>query len=82
MVDADADAGASKALDRAITAARDLLLTAAPDRPLAVVGGRHLRNPVRRRVELAPTIAGWESLAFGQELRAAFPGAPSGWPLT
>jgi glucokinase len=31
--------------------------------------------PFDDRVELAPSIAGWDKLALGQELRAAFPGA-------
>jgi glucokinase len=75
VVDADAEAGAVKAFDRAITAARDLLLACAPDSPLAVVSAATFGIPFEDRVELAPTIAGWESLAFGQELRAAFPGA-------
>jgi len=74
VVEADAEAGAVKAFDRAITAARDLLMTAARDRKLVAVAAATFGIPFDDRVELAPTIAGWEGLAFGRELRAAFPG--------
>jgi glucokinase len=75
-VDSNADAGAAKALERGIAAARDLLATAAPDRELVAVGADTFGIPFEDRVDLAPAIAGWESLAFGRELGAAFPGIP------
>jgi glucokinase len=43
--------------------------------PLAAVGAATFGIPFDDRVELAPAISGWESLAFGRELVAAFPGA-------
>jgi glucokinase len=60
---------------RAIRAARGLLGTAAPDSELVAVGASTFGIPYDDRVELAPAIDGWENLALGRELRAAFPGA-------
>ena len=54
---------------------RELLATAAPDSDLAAVGVATFGIPAEDRVLLAPAIDGWESLALGRELRAAFPGA-------
>jgi glucokinase len=54
---------------------RELLATAAPDSELAAVGVATFGIPGEDRVLLAPAIDGWESLALGRELRAAFPGA-------
>jgi len=65
--------GARAAFDRGIAAARDLLARAG--RPLAAVGVSTFGIPFEDRVELAPAIPGWDDLAFGRELRAAFPGA-------
>jgi predicted NBD/HSP70 family sugar kinase len=59
-----------------IEAARELLSRTAPGSPLAAVGAATFGIPFEDRVELAPTIDGWESLAFGRELRAAFSGVP------
>jgi glucokinase len=42
---------------------------------LVSVGVATFGIPFEDRVELAPAISGWESLAFGRELAAAFPGA-------
>jgi predicted NBD/HSP70 family sugar kinase len=67
--------GARASFDRGIGAARELLATAAPGRDLAAVGVSTFGIPFDDRVELAPAIAGWGELAFGKELRAAFPGA-------
>lgn len=60
---------------RAIRSARGLLATAAPDSELVAVGASTFGIPHEDKVELAPAIDGWESLALGRELRAAFPGA-------
>jgi glucokinase len=70
-----ADARPPAAFQRGIRAARGLLATAAPDRDLAAVGASTFGIPYEDRVELAPAIDGWESLALGRELRAAFGGA-------
>ena len=67
--------GAHAIFDRGIRAARDLLAAAAPDDELAAVGAATFGIPFEDRVELAPAIDGWESLALGRELRAAFDGA-------
>jgi glucokinase len=69
------EAGAAAAMARAVAAAHDLLATVAPDRRLAAVGAATFGIPFDDRVELAPTIPGWDSLAFGGELKAAFPEA-------
>ncbi len=69
-----ASAGAASAFDRAIATARELLLTAARDRELVAVAAATFGIPFDDRVELAPAIPGWETFAFGRELRAAFPG--------
>jgi glucokinase len=60
---------------RGIQAARDLLAASAPGSELAAVGAATFGIPFEDRVELAPAIDGWESLALGRELRAAFEGA-------
>jgi glucokinase len=73
-VDSLGELGARAAFDRGILAARQLLATV-PDRRLAAVGVSTFGIPFEDRVELAPAIPGWDDLAFGRELRAAFPGA-------
>ena len=75
-VDSNAEAGAASAMRRGIAAARELLASAAPDRELVAIGADTFGIPFEDRVELAPAIAGWESLAFGRELSTAFPGIP------
>ena len=67
--------GARAIFDRGIRAARELLATVAPRSELAAVGAATFGIPFEDRVELAPAIDGWESLALGRELRAAFGGA-------
>jgi len=67
--------GARASFGHGIRAARDLLAGAAPGRELAAVGVSTFGIPFDDRVELAPAISGWGDLAFGEELRAAFPGA-------
>jgi glucokinase len=68
-------AGARAIFDRGVRTTRELLATAAPDSELAAVGVATFGIPAEDRVLLAPAIDGWESLALGRELRAAFPGA-------
>jgi len=70
------DDGASAAMGRAIAAGQALLETAAPQGVLTAVGAATFGIPFDDRVELAPAIPGWEDLAFGRELKAAFPGVP------
>jgi predicted NBD/HSP70 family sugar kinase len=74
VVATHAETGAASAFDRAIAAARELLRSAAPDHELAAVAAATFGIPFDDRVELAPAIPGWETFAFGRELRAAFPG--------
>jgi len=69
------DDGAHAIFERGIRAARDLLATAAPSKELAAVGAATFGIPFEDRVELAPAIDGWESIALGRELRSAFEGA-------
>ena len=69
------DGGAHAIFERGIRAARDLLATAAPSKELAAVGAATFGIPFEDRVELAPAIDGWESIALGRELRSAFEGA-------
>ncbi len=68
-------AGARAIFDRGVRTTRELLATAAPGRELAAVGVATFGIPAEDQVLLAPAIDGWESLALGRELRAAFPGA-------
>src|SRR6266702_6474201 len=74
-IDSDAVSGARTGFDRCVGAAWDLLAEAAPGREPVAVGASTFGIPFDDRVELAPAIPGWEELAFGRELRAAFPGA-------
>jgi glucokinase len=67
--------GARASFERGIQAARALLADAAAGRGLAAVGVSTFGIPFDDRVELAPAISGWDKLAFGHELRDAFPGA-------
>jgi len=61
-------------LGRALDAARTLLADVAADRPLAGIGAATFGIPYDDRVDLAPAIPGWDEIAFGMKLRAAFPG--------
>jgi glucokinase len=63
---------AQAVFERTVATARGLLATAAAGRELAAVGVATFGIPYDDRVELAPAIAGWEDLALGRELRAAF----------
>lgn len=60
-------------LARGIELARVLAETITPGRPVAAVGVATFGIPFPDRVELAPNVPGWERLAFGAELAAAFP---------
>src|SRR5215472_12476671 len=73
-VDSAGELGARAAFERAVGAARDLLGQLSNPQ-LAAVGVATFGIPFDDRVELAPAIAGWDDLALGRELRAAFPGA-------
>src|SRR5256885_16554256 len=66
--------GAEASLERGIHAARTLLDTHAPGRRLAAVGACTFGIPREDRVDLAPTVPGWEDLALGPELDRAFSG--------
>jgi glucokinase len=74
-VSSGGELGARASFDRGVQAARDLLDRCAPGRELAAAGVATFGIPFDDRVELAPAIEGWGELAFGKELRAAFPGA-------
>ncbi len=74
-VDSGGELGAQASFERGIGAARDLLAAEAPGRELAAVGVSTFGIPFDDRVELAPAISGWDTLALGRELRAAFAGA-------
>jgi glucokinase len=67
--------GGRAAFERGIAAARRLLDGGPAGRELVAVGVSTIGIPFDDRVELAPTIPGWHSLALGRELRAAFEGA-------
>ena len=74
-MDSGSQAGAQASFDRGIAAGRELLSAAAPDSILAAVGVSTFGIPFEDRVELAPAISGWDSLAMGRDLRSAFPAA-------
>ncbi|GAA5190347.1 ROK family protein [Rugosimonospora acidiphila] len=74
-VDTLAEGGARATLERGIGAARGLLASAAPDRPLAAVGVATFGIPGEDGVALAPAVPGWSDIALGRELREAFAGA-------
>jgi len=68
----DPSRGARWNLDHGLTAARTLLDEVAPGRELAAVGACTFGIPAAHGVGLAPAIFGWEELALGRELSAAF----------
>ena len=74
-VASDGALGAQASFGRGIQVARDLLSTTAPGSELVAVGVSTFGIPFEDRVELAPAIDGWDGLAMGRELRAAFAGA-------
>jgi glucokinase len=73
-VDSAGELGARAAFERGIAAAGSLLAEAG-DRELTAVGVSTFGIPFDDRVELAPSIPGWDVLPLGHELRKAFPGA-------
>jgi glucokinase len=68
------DLGAQESFRRGVAAGRELLDSEVAGSALVAVGACTFGIPFDDRVELAPTIPGWSSLAFGQLLREAFPG--------
>jgi glucokinase len=72
-VASDGEEGAPAAFGRGVQAARRLLREAG-DQELVAVGVATFGIPFDDRVELAPSIPGWDTLPLGHELRAAFPG--------
>jgi glucokinase len=75
IVATGAEDGARAVLDRSVATARRLLEEAAPRGELAAVGVSTIGIPFSDRVELAPNIPGWDGIALGDELGAAFGGA-------
>jgi glucokinase len=78
VVSSRPELGAEASFASGIATARELLEAAAAGSQLAAVGAATFGIPFEDRVELAPAIKGWETLAFGRELAAAFPGAAVG----
>jgi glucokinase len=74
-VDNGGELGAQASFGRGIQVCRDLLGLSAPGSELVAVGVSTFGIPFEDRVELAPAIDGWDRLAMGRELRAAFAGA-------
>jgi glucokinase len=74
-VDSGGELGAQASFGRGVGVCRDLLGLTAPDSQLVAVGVSTFGIPFEDRVELAPAIDGWDRLAMGRELRAAFAGA-------
>jgi glucokinase len=73
-VESAGELGARAAFERGMLAAK-ALLTEAGDHVLTAVGVSTFGIPFDDRVELAPSIPGWDVLPLGRELRKAFPGA-------
>jgi len=73
-VGSDAALGAQASFGRGIDVGRNLLTVTTPGSELAAVGVSTFGIPFEDRVELAPAIDGWDTLAMGRELRAVFPG--------
>ena len=67
--------GAQISLERGLLAARSLLDTSAPGRPLAAVGACTIGIPGENGISLAPTIPGWGALLLDRELRRVFESA-------
>lgn len=66
---------AQTSFERGIALARSLHERLAGDRELRAVGACTFGIPHETHIDLAPNIEGWESIAFGHDLRAAFAGA-------
>lgn len=67
---------AQQTFDQGIAAAHMLMTKLSPEAILVAVGASTFGIPRADGVDLAPTIAGWEQLAFGNRLQLAFPGVP------
>src|SRR4051794_15483602 len=65
---------ARETFDAAVACAHQLLAEVLPTAELIAVGACTFGLPREDGIDLAPNIAGWESIAFGAELRRAFPG--------
>jgi glucokinase len=74
-VGSDGALGAQASFGRGIQVSRELLNRTAPGSELVAVGVSTFGIPSEDRVELAPAIDGWDTLAMGRELRVAFAGA-------
>src|SRR5689334_7228217 len=61
-------ASAQETFDEGIAAARALLTDMSPEPTLVAVGASTFGIPRPDGIDLAPTIAGWEQLAFGNRL--------------
>jgi len=75
VVESRGELGAQASFGHGVATAHGLLSGTADGSPLVAVGVATFGIPFDDHVELAPAISGWESLAFGRELAAAFPGA-------
>lgn len=76
VVDSRPQDGAEAAFARGLAAGRGLLAGLDPGRRLAAIGAATFGIPFDDHVDLAPSIPGWEQLAFGTRLRQAFPTVP------
>jgi glucokinase len=74
-IDTRASDGGQTSLERGLLAARSLLDTSAPGRPLAAVGACTIGIPSENGISLAPTIPGWGTLVLDRELRRVFESA-------
>ena len=74
VVDNRAEDGAYACFQRGVAAGQELIARVSDDADPIAVGACTFGIPFDDRVELAPTIPDWSGLAFGEELRKAFPG--------
>jgi glucokinase len=75
VIENDRELGSEHCFQEAIASARKLIQKVAGGTRLVGVGAATFGIPFDDRIELAPTIPGWEDIAFGKDLRTAFPGA-------
>jgi len=75
ILDTDAAAGAEQAVGRAIAAGRELMAVHSVAKP-AAIGVSSMGYTRADGVDLAPNVAGWESLRLPAIFTAAFPGVP------
>jgi glucokinase len=74
IVDNRAEDSARACFERGVVAGQDLISKLSDAAELVAVGACTFGIPFDDRVELAPNISEWTALAFGDELRKAFPG--------